>query len=436
MDMKKLTEAKQSILNLIGQSLPNKETLMKRSRYVVPFDIDGQKLFYNTLTGECLIMDEGEDLQETILYQPGMDISEELIKHRFYIKNETDEFKSYCGLLSLLRVMQRSDDIYFFTILPTTLCNARCFYCFEKDFHGVTMSDETIQKTVDLIERKHGDKKVWISWFGGEPLVGIQNIRKIISELKERNIPYNSSMVSNGSLFNEEIINEAKNDWNLKMVQITLDGDREEYIRRKNYINSDHTVFDRVLKNIKMLQEAGIQVVVRLNIDFDNYQSVLDLAEKMDCYFENKNGITASTSVLYQELAEQNSVALWKKALELNALFRKKGFKTTYKYELNAARPYYCMVDNPEAVVVNADGTLFSCEHCNEENKICHIDDFKGKNIKKTAAESDFEEKCHDCPLLATCTDFSNCPNQMYDCRAIKMLLLEDMLRILLEQKV
>ncbi|MDO4415847.1 MAG: radical SAM protein [Erysipelotrichaceae bacterium] len=433
--MKKLTEAKQSILNLIGQSLPNKETLMKRSKYVVPFDIDGRKLFYNTLTGECLIMEENDDLQETILYQPGMDISEELITHRFYVKNETDEFKSYCGLLSLLRVMQRSDDIYYFTILPTTHCNARCFYCFEKDFHGITMSDETIQKTVDLIERKHGNKRVWISWFGGEPLVGIQNIRKINSELNKRNIPYASSMISNGSLFNEEIINEAKNDWNLKMVQITLDGDREEYIRRKNYINSDHFVFDRVLNNIKMLQKAGITVMVRLNIDFDNYQSVLNLVEKMDRCFEEKDGITVSTSVLYQEQADQNSVELWKKALEMNSLFRKKGFKTVQKYDLKAARAYYCMADSPEAIVINADGTLFACEHCNEENRICHIEAFKEKDTKKTAVVSEIEEKCHDCPLLAICTDFNNCPNRLYDCRAIKTLLVEDMLRAMLEQK-
>ena len=59
-----------------------------------------------------------------------------------------------------------------FTILTTTTCNARCFYCYELKSKGKTpMSIETAEKVAKyIITRCPKGTEVSLDWFGGEPL--------------------------------------------------------------------------------------------------------------------------------------------------------------------------------------------------------------------------------------------------------------------------
>lgn len=88
-------------------------------------------------------------------------------------------------------------------------------------------------------------------------------------------------MVTNGSLFTTGLIRETKEEWNLTKVQIPLDGDLNEYCRRKNYIDNDPAVFDRVIASINLLLTEGISLMIRLNTDFDNADQLFKFAEKL-----------------------------------------------------------------------------------------------------------------------------------------------------------
>jgi sulfatase maturation enzyme AslB (radical SAM superfamily) len=127
------------------------------------------------------------------------------------------------NLVELVRWVRRNtckepDYITCYTILTTTDCNARCFYCYEKGIRRLPMSRETADKTVAFIKEHCGEKSVNISWFGGEPLFNSEVIDIIIGYLKENNIKYISTMVTNGYLFDEKLIFKAKNFWNLTNV--------------------------------------------------------------------------------------------------------------------------------------------------------------------------------------------------------------------------
>ena len=56
------------------------------------------------------------------------------------------------------------------TILTTTGCNARCYYCYEKGIKPQAMDIETAEKVVMFIKDNYHNKPVHLSWFGGEPL--------------------------------------------------------------------------------------------------------------------------------------------------------------------------------------------------------------------------------------------------------------------------
>jgi sulfatase maturation enzyme AslB (radical SAM superfamily) len=95
------------------------------------------------------------------------------------------------------------------------------------------MSKNVADKIISLIMKRKELEKVHFSWFGGEPLFNNEIISYICSELKKNNINYSSSMITNGLLFNKELILKAKDLWRLSHLQITLDGTEYEYEKIK-----------------------------------------------------------------------------------------------------------------------------------------------------------------------------------------------------------
>ncbi len=166
-----------------------------------------------------------------------------------------------------------------YTIFTTTDCNARCFYCFEKNAARIPMSPGSAEKTAGFIAGHCGGNEVSISWFGGEPLYNMEAIDIICRGLRERGIPFNSKIVSNGYLFDREIIGRAKVDWELRSVQITLDGTEDVYNKAKAYIYKGVNAFRRVIGNIHLLLDAGIAVDIRLNIDTYNADNLTAFKE-------------------------------------------------------------------------------------------------------------------------------------------------------------
>ena len=117
------------------------------------------------------------------------------------------------------------------------------------------------------------------SWFGGAPLFRKKCINIICERLKESGIPYRSSMISNGYLFDEKTVNEAKNLWKLKNVQITIDGTKDIYNKTKSFVYKNGNPFETVMGNIKRLSENGISVTIRINVGKFNAED----AEKLIC---------------------------------------------------------------------------------------------------------------------------------------------------------
>ena len=59
------------------------------------------------------------------------------------------------------------------------------------------------------MEDHKGSGTLHLSWFGGEPLMGIKRIDQICMDLEGRGIKFSSNMISNGYLFDEEIVARA-----------------------------------------------------------------------------------------------------------------------------------------------------------------------------------------------------------------------------------
>ena len=211
--------------------------------YVVQQPVTDGLLLYNTLTCSLVLLTQDEAADITA--------QRELIDRWFLVPHGHDDRKLCRQVRQMAALLKpAAKAITYYTIFPTTGCNARCFYCFEKGTKPVTMTSETASKVVRYIVAHRGSETVHISWFGGEPLVNAKAIDQICTELSEQGVPFHSTMISNGYLFDADMVQRAKDLWQLQRVQITLDGTAQTYNRVKDYVYRDVNAFERVLQNM------------------------------------------------------------------------------------------------------------------------------------------------------------------------------------------
>ena len=231
--------------------------------YVLQQPVADGLLLYNTLTCSLVLLTPDEAVDLTA--------QGELIDHWFLVPQAHDDRKLCQQVRQMVALLTPVPKVVTsYTILPTTGCNARCFYCYEQGTKPVTMTAETASRVVRYIVAHRGDEEVTLRWFGGEPLVNNKVIDQICTELSQQGVPFHSEMTTNGYLFDADMVQRAKNLWQLQKVQITLDGTAQTYNRVKAYVYHGVNAFERVLENIGLLTAAGIHAHIRLNVDKHN----------------------------------------------------------------------------------------------------------------------------------------------------------------------
>jgi len=362
----------------------------------------------------------------------------------FLIPADSDEAYEYHYLLKLEKLLHPSSEGYdHFTILPTTACNARCFYCFENGYRSVSLNVQQVEGICSMIERTRSAGTVHLRWFGGEPLLGTPSIRKICQYLSERTIPFDSYIVTNGLLFTPSLVSEAVESWNLHSAQITLDGTQKEYERRKAYVPSMLTAggtspFQIVLQNLHHLHDAGVRLVLRLNADPRNVHDLSLLLQQLTEEFPDRRNIKIYASPLFEEysVAHEDPLALVRQCLDLNLQAHQAGFKTNHPYSLDAFRTHMCMADDVNSIVISADGRLTHCEDCRENTFFgnCTEGITDTELYGQLRNPIDRHTACEKCAFLPRCTDYPNCPHEKPEsiCKEIIALRLQYSLNLFL----
>lgn len=248
---------------------------MKKSRFIVEqtgFTKD-TRLLYSTLSTSMVELEEQiyKDIFLDKKYNEYPTEVKDLCQMGFLIDDDKDEL----GFLEKLRVntlQSNKTSPTYYIICPTTGCNARCYYCFEKGAVQKRMDEKTSQAVAEYIENHHDKENLVIQWFGGEPLLEPDTISFIANYLNERNIEFDSKIITNGYLLNDRIVTLAKNEWHVKIIQITIDDLHNEYNRIKDYIVKDSNPFETVMMNIKRCLSTRINIRIRINFNPLEYQ--------------------------------------------------------------------------------------------------------------------------------------------------------------------
>ena len=365
--------------------------------YVVQQPVTDGLLLYNTLTCSMVLLQPDEAADITA--------QQELIDRWFLVPQEYDDQKLCRQVRQMAALLTLAPKVVTtYTILPTTGCNARCFYCYEQGTRPVTMTAETASKVVRYIVAHRGSETVHISWFGGEPLVNAKVIDQICTELNGQGVPFRSEMVSNGYLFDVDKVQRAKDLWQLQRVQITLDGTAQTYNRVKAYVYRDVNAFERVLQNIGLLIAAGIRVLIRLNVDKHNIGEMAELAELLHQHFGSNEHLSVYSHELFGERTPEDNATLFAQRMQLEQQIAKHGIlrirELPKDIHLNQ-----CMADNDGSVVIAPDGHLGKCEHFIDREFFGHIDSEERdmtiiRKFKERRAEI---EACATCPFYPQC---------------------------------
>lgn len=404
------------------------EKKYRKLTYIREIDTKDGYLLFNLITGEMILLDADEKKK----FKTPTDISDSfvlfLIKNWYLVPEDNNDLalsKKFDAISKMVNAVYTAPKISGFTILPTTDCNARCFYCYEHGCEKKFMSDKTAEDVVSYIMKNKADGYITLRWFGGEPLYNVKAIDYICNKLKANGVKFTSKMISNGYLFDSDMVERAKNTWKLKSVQITVDGTEEVYNRVKAFIYKDSvSPFRKVLDNAESLIKNEIRVDFRLNMDIHNIDNLFELADYLLQRFKDYEYFDIYPHLLYEDstrpIGERDDEYLMQKYLELNKKVEVKTTKINPNTHVMKFKNH-CMADTDTAIMILPDGKLGKCEHSLDDKFVGSIYDeqldIKMINYFKTVSLP--TPDCDECEVRPACVSSASCPERKTKCSKI-----------------
>lgn len=333
---------------------PNVDILLKHSQYNTVKNKKQTYIVYNTLFNSMITLSESEFKQYINIKFSDLSIVEALVDNGFLIPNYVNEYERYDYYKQIL--LRQPSDISHYTVALTSKCNAKCFYCYEE---GIKKYDMTLKTAKRFAENLLNSKKsIDITWFGGEPMLKMDIITYISEILNDNKRDFQSGLITNGSLLSEEIIKEKFPVWNVNWVQITLDGLKEEYLKRKQYSCNLKEVYDTVQNNIDLLLRNKINVSIRLNVDVENKEDCFAVANHLKSKYSDNKFLYVYPAFLYGQtdpvFSESERVEYSSRIYDLYSPERS---LLTYIPKINS-----CFINQQGSFVIDTDGSILGCD--------------------------------------------------------------------------
>ena len=366
-------------------------------------------LVYNTLYNAMLKLTPEEFLILNGEKTCGADLRKKFLESGLMIPADIDERETY---RRWRQEMHKKLNHLSVNVTTTLKCNARCPYCYEHGVKHVDFDETKIDALINFIKEHKKNSPVKLNWFGGEPLLNPKFIDEVTRRLGEAGIEYETFAITNGSLITRQMIASKFKRWNLRGVQITLDGTAEQYAKRKGYVDGQRAVFKKILNRIAWLAEANIHVDIRLNTDRENMDDILNLIYVLQARFDGKKTVVyypAFVTGVKDKLSDAEKVSFVKEIFRAVA----NPEKLSMNHRLYSfPRTLPCMRNDPQAFSVDAYGRIYNCEHLvgRKEKAMGTLKNLSEK-VNMARLDEPLREECETCVFLPKC--MSGCASNM-----------------------
>jgi radical SAM protein with 4Fe4S-binding SPASM domain len=160
----------------------------------------------------------------------------------------------------------------------TNLCNLRCQHCYQDDFSREKDLDWTGLKRVSdnlLTTIKEWDQKACIHLTGGEPLLKPE-LFPLLNHLDQNPVIEELGIITNGLLFDPELLERLSVFHKLKKIKISLDGADAE----TNDSIRGGGAFEKVIKNIPLIKKGShFEIIFMYTVMKNNFRSLPSFLE-------------------------------------------------------------------------------------------------------------------------------------------------------------
>lgn len=393
--------------------------MIRKSKYTFLFIRNGEYLIYNaarnsfwavneyvynlidtlSIEDECLVDDEEKKSQIAKLHSLGIlstEMEDETIVNQIRIRNLIGFYAT---------------DTLGITLLPTISCNLACPYCFEQGKPQGMMTTQTCDKVIDFIKNHSNAKYLALTWYGGEPLLGIKVIEYFLHKLKEiTNVSLAAhAIVTNGTFLDSKHWDIFK-EYPLTNIQITLDGKKETHDKRR--IRHDGTgTYDIILDNMRKFADEfpNVQLSVRVNIDKENFNEFMPIYNYIKSIFPDKKNLYVYPGILTGSDNIPDTPFLAKKEL---AVILNNYMKEGYPKEYPDIGCRGCGATRISSYVIGPKGEIYKCweDVGKDEEVVGNVYDKKYTNSPVLCnyllkGSIMYDPKCWECELFPICKE-------------------------------
>ncbi|MBY6914834.1 Cys-rich peptide radical SAM maturase CcpM [Clostridium botulinum] len=383
---------------------------------------------------------------------------EKCIKNDISNYRESEEIRNLCeeGFLQPSNIKKiehpHADSVSYYlennlkmlTLQVTQQCNFRCEYCIysgdqlNRSHSSKKMSISTALKSIDfLINNSRNSNTIFISFYGGEPLLEFEFIKTCIDYAKEKSEGKKVvfSMTTNASLLSDEVIQCLyDNDVNL---MISIDGPKEIHDKHRKFVIDNESTFDKVFSNIKKIREKfpnyinkiSFNAVVNPENDFNvinnfftNCNEIKDINSRIGIAIDTNNTFLKGNSdeyylnreyelfkIFYCLIKKKNTKKCSKVAIEyLKDLSEFSRMIAYQKIAPEQSNPSGACMPGVQRLFVTVEGNFYPCEKVSESSEFAKIGNINtgfdiGKIKKLLSITKNNEENCKKCWAIKFC---------------------------------
>ena len=168
--MNVIRNSNNEVLGFLGGSQKKVKGFKYRfNKFIIKTEYENEFIWYNVFTGSIVSIRDYE--ADNIFTEDYCNYADYLIKNYFLVPENFDEeslLTEYRKRKTVPITANCLTRLNNFTILTTTKCNARCFYCYQlHGKHKEHMTVETAHKVAKyIINSTFEGQQVFLGWFG------------------------------------------------------------------------------------------------------------------------------------------------------------------------------------------------------------------------------------------------------------------------------
>lgn len=416
------------------------------------------------------------ELENGIINEENENVKKRFIKHGLCKENELEKIEHpHTGNLEFYL----NEQIEQVTLQLTQDCNLRCEYCaysgkYKNRIHSKrSMSYEVACKAIDyMVKHSRCTKKCILGFYGGEPLLEISLIKKIVTYIESNceGKEFTYMITTNATLLSDDIVDYLveKNF----VLMISIDGPKNIHNLNRCFENGIGS-YDIIMNNLLRMKErypdyyqkCSTNTVISPNQGFICVENFLINDDVM-------NSLTAKLSLISDagtndDIHYEDEVFIEQRKDELKQLLIMLGeigedTKNTlfgdYQQEMYRLYSMLCSgglhakkghpsgpcIAGAKKTFIDVDGNIYPCEKVTECDATSLGDIFSGISIDKAKDMINIaqitEQQCKDCwafifcfSCVASCLDESgiSAEKRLRKCEGIRGAALENLKNIL-----